>query len=185
MDAGSHDFTVRFAETEEERLAAYRVRYAVSTEEEGDERYADHAARILRDRLDDGPSRVIIAETSSGIVGTSRVSFRRDGPFIADELYRWDLLAAAANDDQPVELSGVALWDRGAVLANFRRLGIYKVTEALVTETARRNSIQILVGVVDPKKEVLMAFMKRCGWAVFASSEIAGKEWFQVFKRPD
>ena len=141
-------------------MAAFRLRYEVFTEEQGDARYADHEQRMCCDALDNEQSQLLLAVTAEGIVGTSRLSFRSAGPFLSDESYRWDLFALELRETVHNLISSVALWDRGAVLPAFRRSGILSSMEQNVTSEARENGCCAVVAVVHSYNAETIAFLE-------------------------
>jgi hypothetical protein len=71
---------IRLAESEEERLAVYRFRYAVYVEEMGlDESYADHDRKIIKDTLDGPQAMLLAAWDGDRVVGTTRTNLVRNG----------------------------------------------------------------------------------------------------------
>src|SRR5579872_723061 len=66
---------VQTARTEEERRRLYRFYYSVYAEEQGYRLHkADHAARLLRDELDDDSATMLYAEADGEVVGSLRVT---------------------------------------------------------------------------------------------------------------
>ena len=75
------DANLRFATSEKDRAAVYRLRYELYVEDQGlfgDE--ADHERRWLTDEYD-GKSHIILAEIDGQAVGTARITWGSDGPF--------------------------------------------------------------------------------------------------------
>ena len=60
--------TIRVAETEAEKLAAYQLRYQVFSEELGDERYANHESKEFRDSDDVESSVLFIAVAELSLI---------------------------------------------------------------------------------------------------------------------
>jgi predicted GNAT family N-acyltransferase len=74
------DVQVRFARTEDEREAVYRLRYATYVEEMHlYTSQADHERRWLTD-TEDATARLLYAEVEGQVVGTARLHLGRDGP---------------------------------------------------------------------------------------------------------
>jgi len=115
---------IRLAVTPEEVHTALQLRYDVFTEEFGDERYADHSARIYRDQFDIPGALINIAVENDCIIGTMRVFERESGPYIGDEMHEWGKLAATLGKPEDEVIRGAVIVTRGAVARPFRRLGI-------------------------------------------------------------
>lgn len=85
------DATLRFATTEEDRAAVYRLRYELYVEDQGlfgDE--ADHERRWLTDEHD-ASSRILLAEIDGRVVGTARLTWGSDAPFADDLRETYDM----------------------------------------------------------------------------------------------
>lgn len=75
---------IRFASTEDERAAIYRLRYELYVEEQGLFRdKADHGRRWLTD-ADDRAGRLLLAEVDGKVVGTTRINWAGDAPLSAE-----------------------------------------------------------------------------------------------------
>lgn len=75
MNISTTEPTLRIATTEDDRAAAYRLRYELYVEDQGlfgDQ--ADHERRWLRDEYDD-TSTILLAEDQGEVVGTARMTF--------------------------------------------------------------------------------------------------------------
>jgi hypothetical protein len=71
---------IRLAESDEERLAVYRLRYSIYVEEMGlDESYADHQRKLITDSLDGPKAMILAAWDGDRVVGTTRSNLIRDG----------------------------------------------------------------------------------------------------------
>ncbi len=93
--------TLRFAETEADREAIYRLRYEIYVEEMG---YAfpgvDHRTRRLADPLA-RPTRLLMAEEAGKLVGTLAFDWGAECPFTDDErrIYRLSDFVAVVGDE--------------------------------------------------------------------------------------
>src|SRR5262249_61959492 len=79
------------AETEEEKLAVYRLRYDIYVEEMG--RYrgaADHDRRLLVEP-EDRTARIFYAAPEGEVVATSRLSWGGDAPFSPRQIEQYQL----------------------------------------------------------------------------------------------
>ena len=75
------DFELRWAKTEEEKEAVYRLRYDLYVTDQGlFENVADHERRWLTDEYD-SVSRIALAEVDGEVVGTIRVTFGSETTF--------------------------------------------------------------------------------------------------------
>ena len=116
---------IRTASSPHDIESALRLRYAVFTEEGGDLRYANVADRTYRDGNDAGRSCIMVAVDGDRVVGTLRATFRADGPFIADALYRFPLILEDGAGHTPCGLETVVLFDRVAVHSGWRGQKIF------------------------------------------------------------
>jgi GNAT superfamily N-acetyltransferase len=179
MNAPRQCVTIRFAASEEERLAGLQIRYQVFTQEQRDDRYADHERMIFTDRMDGGYGRILIALADEKVVGTSRLSFRAQGPFLFDERYCWDVLAVKCGLTMDAVRLHTALWDRGAVLKAFRRLGLFAKIEEFILDEAAKKGAHVIVGVVKGDNRSSLEFFTDRSWRAFAGE---GTEWVQIYK---
>ncbi|MEM7587115.1 MAG: cyclic nucleotide-binding domain-containing protein [Acidobacteriota bacterium] len=84
------DFELRWATTDEDRAAAYRLRYELYVADQGlflD--VADHQRRWLTDEYD-AVSRIALAEVDGEVVGTVRVTFGDEATFSASSRHQYD-----------------------------------------------------------------------------------------------
>ena len=85
--------------------------------EEGKPEYLDHDRRVWVDALDRPGSLVFGAFDGNGaIIGTQRLCFRSDGPFLVDGAYQWVALETQLGIPLPTLSARAALLDRGCVL---------------------------------------------------------------------
>ena len=105
---------IRFAETEDDKEAIYRLRSAIFVEELGRGDRADSRGR-LTDELD-ATGRLLLAEHEGQIVGTNRLNWGADGPFSADDrdIYRLDALETV------VPANRIIIFSRFALTASYR-----------------------------------------------------------------
>jgi len=91
-------FIVKVADTLEERQSAYKLRYEVFSEEQNDNRYANHDRKEWADKDDTLGSTVFIAVSTTGeTIGTIRYTPFQDRDIIAANLYDLPLLASLTN----------------------------------------------------------------------------------------
>jgi len=82
---------LRFAETDDDRAAVYRLRYELYVEQQGlFHDTADHERRFLCDE-DDAHSHILLAEVDGKLAGTMRITGRETVPFSADLRKTYDL----------------------------------------------------------------------------------------------
>lgn len=112
----SAEFGFHLAESEEERRAVYRFRYAVYVEEMG--RYqglADHANRWLVEP-EDAVSRIFYATQGDEVVGTARLTWGGDGPLPPRQIQQYGLAPFLAE----VSEKEIAVGERGMVAPRLR-----------------------------------------------------------------
>lgn len=80
--------SIREARNDDERRAAYALRFAVYVQEMGRRQlHADHARRLVEEP-EDATARLLVACTPEGeVVGTARVHLKDDVPAALEELY--------------------------------------------------------------------------------------------------
>lgn len=81
---------IRFATTETERQAIFRLRYEIYIEEMGFPYEADHQARLLTDGAIQ-QARLLLAELDGEAVGTLRLQWGGDAPFTTENEEVYDL----------------------------------------------------------------------------------------------
>lgn len=136
---------IRLAANDEERLEAYRLRYAVFTVEVGDHRYSVDSDCIYVDQFDHSDTLLLIAVDEAKVVGTIRVDERSRGPFIGDEMYEWKLLGARFGlSEQQVQRTSV-LVARGAVLPAWRCRKLFQalLSAAHCLALSREHSLSV------------------------------------------
>ena len=74
------DSTLRFASTDAEREAIYRLRYDIYIGEMHFEDAADHEQRRMSD-LDDATAHLLSISEDAQVIGTLRLNFGADAPF--------------------------------------------------------------------------------------------------------
>ncbi|MEM7483508.1 MAG: GNAT family N-acetyltransferase [Acidobacteriota bacterium] len=94
------DFDLRWATTEDERAAVYRLRYELYVADQGlFTDVADHARRWLTDEYD-AVSRVALAEIDGEVVGTVRVTFGDEAAFSDGARHEYDFARFAGVVDE-------------------------------------------------------------------------------------
>ncbi|MEL7012699.1 MAG: GNAT family N-acyltransferase [Pseudomonadota bacterium] len=148
MQITKAQFSVRLAETQADRQAAMRLRYAVFIEElGGDGSMVDHANRLERDRFDAFCDHLLVADEARGgtIVGVYRL-MRADQAAQAGGFY-----SASEYDLAPLMRSGRPVLELGrSCLAPGYRGGaaMYHLWSGLAHYVAR-HKIEVLFGVAS------------------------------------
>lgn len=138
---------VHLAESEDEKLAVYHLRYDVYVEEMGRYRgVADHANRVLVEPEDE-TGRIFYYATETGeVVGTVRISWGGDGPFSSRQIDQYAL--APFLEEVPAE--AITVGERGMVV---RRLRGGDVLQQMGRETMRfanDRRVQLCFGACEP-----------------------------------
>lgn len=166
---------MRVARTEEERLRAYRVRYDVLCVECGDHRYADHTARVYVDANDEKQTVLLIAcDETDQVIGTARVTVRRDCGFLREHLYSFEHLAALVHCPTSALLDRVALLDRGAVLPAWRGKAVGAELTRLMERVAEDAGCQIGLSVTHAANRASQNSLRRLGWTQYETREADG-----------
>lgn len=85
--------TVKLAETDEEKMAIYRLRYDIYINElERSQAHADHENKIIREPWDEY-AYLLYATDDDQIIGTVRLNLKKDGPLEYEECYDLDKFA--------------------------------------------------------------------------------------------
>jgi GNAT superfamily N-acetyltransferase len=107
--------SIRFAETEADHEAIYRLLYDVYIVELGRGYQADHVGHRMVD-ASSRPSRVLLAEHDGQVIGTMRLDWGGDGQFSPDEwvTYRLDGLSRVIAPNQ------ILIFSRFATRASYR-----------------------------------------------------------------
>ena len=113
-------FTIKVAESDLEKTAAYRLRYEVFFVEMKDERYADHETKEFRDSDDVEGSILFIALAGKDVIGTVRLKVLRYREFIGLEAYHLPTLAKLLNRDLVDLNMSIGCMDRGVVHPEYR-----------------------------------------------------------------
>lgn len=106
-------------------MGAYKLRFEVLTLEGGDTNHADFEKKILKDSIDDsGLCKLLVAidASTSTVVSTQRITFRKETPFIADHIYPFSKLAVSLNKTEEEVKEICVLHDRSATQMNYRGL---------------------------------------------------------------
>ncbi len=143
------------AETEEEKLAVYRLRYDVYVEEMG--RYqgaADHDRRLLVEPEDD-TARIFYAAPDGEVVATSRLSWGGDGPFSARQIDQYQLAPFLAE----VPREAIVVAERGMVVPRLRGSPIFTQLMATSRRFIQEQRVQLLFGACEP--HLLSLYMGR------------------------
>ncbi|MEM6482464.1 MAG: GNAT family N-acyltransferase [Pseudomonadota bacterium] len=148
MQITKAQFSVRLAETQADRQAAMRLRYAVFVQElGGNGSMVDHENRLERDRFDDFCDHLIVADEARGgaIVGVYRL-MRGDQAALAGGFYsasEYDLTALTASGRPLLELG------RSCLAPGYRGgTAMYHLWSGLAQYVAR-HGIELLFGVAS------------------------------------
>jgi Cyclic nucleotide-binding domain len=134
------------AETEEEKLAVYRFRYAVYVEEMGRYRStADHERRLLVEPEDE-TARIYYAAPEGEVVATSRFSWGGDAPFSRRQIESYQLEPFLA--ELPPEVMVVG--ERGMVAPQLRGGRIFQQLGAASRSLFDEKRIQLVFGECEP-----------------------------------
>src|SRR5215467_16303184 len=143
------------AETDEEKLAVYRLRYHVYVEEMG--RYrgaADHERRLLVEPEDETGG-IFYAAPEGEVVATSRLSWGGDGPFSERQVAQYQLAPFLA--ELPPE--AIVVGERLMVVRRLRGSQIYEQLMATTRRFIQEKRVQLLFGVCEP--HLLSLYMGR------------------------
>lgn len=141
------DFDLRWAETEEEKEAVYRLRYDLYVADQGLFRdVADHQRRWLTDEYD-SVSHIALAEMDGEVVGTIRVTFGSEATFSAGTRREYDIDRFAG----VVEGSDIGTITRLLVRRELRGGGVIPFQLLWSAfERAAVHDMEILVGSCEP-----------------------------------
>jgi hypothetical protein len=134
------------AETEEEKVAVYRLRYDIYVEEMGRYRTAaDHERRLLVEP-EDQTARIFYAAPEGEMVATSRLSWGGDAPFSSRQIEQYQL--APFLDEVAPEAIVVA--ERGMVVPHLRGSPIFAQLAATSRRFVQEERIQLIFGACEP-----------------------------------
>ena len=134
------------AETEEEKLAVYRLRYDVYVAEMGRYRAAaDHERRLLVEP-EDATARIFYAAPEGEVVATVRLSWGGDAPFSARQIEHYQLEPFLA--ELPPE--AIAVGERGMVVARLRGSPVYEQLAVASQRFLQEKRVQLLFGACEP-----------------------------------
>jgi CRP-like cAMP-binding protein len=157
------------AETEQEKLAVYRLRYDVYVEEMG--RYrgaADHERRLLVEP-EDATARIFYAAPDDEVVATARMSWGGDAPFSARQIEHYQLAPFLA--ELPAE--AIVVGERGMVAPRLRGGPVFADLQATSRRFVQENRIQLIFGACEP--HLLSLYLGR-GARPFAKRNINSPE---------
>ena len=159
------EFTICVTNDQTAIDAASRLRYEVFFVENGDTRWSNHDLRMFSDPFDEpGRSQHIIARDGSGmIVGASRLVLRRDGAFTADELYRFDLVAAMFQTLNADVIEHTCLSDRTVVRANWRGKGVGRQLVQAARKLGQDFGMKFFITAIGSHNCEFRAYFERLG----------------------
>lgn len=166
------DFILKIAETEEEKLGAYKLRFQCLTLENGDTKYANYQDGTFIDPMDrTGKSILLIAKDVDKVevVSTQRISFRKDEVFTADDIYPYKVLASKLKVSPDVIMQKAVLISRGATHAAYRKLKpglftrLYELSERLIVQKLGNQFLYFGYVSVD-NLYMPQIFTQRFGW---------------------
>lgn len=159
--------SIRLAVTDDERRAAYQLRYRIFTRELGRNTLANHETEEYKDDFDGPKSTLLISVAGADVVGTLRLTARSVTPFWQDADYQLEQLRDLLSMAAPLPLEQIGLFDRGAVTKPYRGSGLYELMYTELEKYACSIGIRVLVGVIDSTNERLIEFHKRRGWVTY------------------
>jgi hypothetical protein len=134
------------AETDEEKLAVYRLRYDVYVEEMGRYRgVADHGRRLLVEP-EDATARIFYGAPEGEVVATSRFSWGGDALFSARQVEAYQLAPFLAE----VALEAIVVAERGMVLPHLRGGPTFAQLQARSRRFIQEKRIQLIFGACEP-----------------------------------
>jgi hypothetical protein len=143
------------AETEEEKLAVYHLRYDVYVAEMGRYRGAADHERGLLVEPEDATARIFFAAPEGEVVATSRLSWGGDAPFSARQIEQYQLAPFLAE----VPAEAIVVGERGMVVPRLRGSPIYAQLAARSRRFIQEKRIQLLFGACEP--HLLSLYMGR------------------------
>ena len=140
--------------------------------EEGKPEYLDHDRRVWVDALDRPGSLVFGAFDGNGaIIGTQRLCFRSDGPFLVDGAYQWVALETQLGIPLPTLSARAALLDRGCVLEAWRRRGVKSKLVATALSHAEAHGACCVVVAVAEWNDRSIRVLERNGFHAYGRLE--------------
>ncbi len=134
------------AETEEEKLAVYRLRYDIYVEEMGRYRgVADHERRLLVEPEDE-TARIFYGAPEGEVVATSRFSWGGDAPFSARQIEHYQLAPFLAE----VPPEAIVVGERGMVVASLGGGPTFGQLGATSRRFIQEHRIQLIFGACEP-----------------------------------
>ena len=155
---------IKIAETQAEKLAAYRLRYDVFTREFNDDRYADHELQLFKDSDDVKESVLIIAIASGTVAGTVRLKPLPRREFIALERYQLSVLAKHLDIGIDLLRRKLGCLDRGVVKQEFRGRRLMGRLFSAGEEIASSLNLEYLIVPVEVNNIAAQRSHFRCGY---------------------
>lgn len=184
---------IKLAETEEEKLGTYRIRFQCLTLEMGDSLYANYEEETFKDKLDEaGKSKIFIAldPQTNQVVATQRITFRKEIEFTADYLYDYNSVSAIIGISA-IELKQKAvLHDRSSTLKQHRIykpslfMQIFNICEETITNELAGG---VIMSFIDTKNiaTLEMIINRLCFQKTEMTYRYNMKEFYQIFKLLD
>jgi predicted GNAT family N-acyltransferase len=134
---------VKFAETETEKEAIYRLRYQIYIEDVGSQ--YSHSGERVTDSSDD-TARLLIALDGDEPVGSMRINWGGDAPFGPglEEIYKLSHFSSVVSDDQ------IVIFDRFVVKARYRGTHVPFQLMAAVSMFSLENRVQLAFCTCQP-----------------------------------
>lgn len=165
----------KVAETEEEKLGAYKLRFQCLTLEGGDTNHADFETQTFKDSIDDsGKCKLLVAidDQTGLVVSTQRITFRKEVTFIADHIYPYSKLASFLKMTEQEIIQLCVLHDRSATNINYRGMKpglwsrLFYLCEQLVFDNL--SSKGVILGYVRTDNESVAQMLKhKFNWQWF------------------
>ncbi len=127
---------VRYAETEADKEAAYRLRYQVYVEDVGTQ--LEHSDGRMTDASDDR-ARILVAVDGDEVVGTLRINWGDDAPFGSkvEEIYQLSRFSSVVSDNQ------VVVFDRFVIKAEYRGTHVAFQLLTAITMFSLEKNVQL------------------------------------------
>jgi predicted GNAT family N-acyltransferase len=176
--------SIALARTEEDRRAAFALRYEVFTEEQGDERYADAREKTFKDELDTPHAIIFVAKNpDNDVVGTIRLTSRSRQAFIGDFAYGFPVLAGLMQLPCAVLTPQCCVIGRGVVRRDYRGGRTFHDLLKICENHAKAEGNLALIAVVGEHNFSMSLLLKHDGWRPYpVSSSRRGWKGFHLFK---
>jgi len=175
---------ITLAKTEAEKREAYRLRYAVFTQEGGDRRYCVDESGEYRDALDDrNTTHILLARDAEGVLmATTRLALRSAGPFLHDSLYDWDALTHHTGIPAEAIRTLAGLADRGAVSPRFRGQRLYRTLVDHSCQLAHESGLKVVLGAVEQSNHAPAHHLNSLGFVTYSKARLNGATYLNFYR---